>query len=103
MFIAKYDSDSRIRYDCGSKNIFLCNGLLLYCFYFLRINAIFSFVGAVLIRGCCLFKSLFYDCNAQLMHYGNCNAEPTIIRRVLRDNLQNNCYWNLDNKPENVK
>ena len=24
--IVKYDSDSRIRYDSGSKNIFLCNG-----------------------------------------------------------------------------
>ena len=34
------------------------------------------------------------------MHYGNCNAEPTIIRRVLRENLQSNCYWNLDDKPE---
>ena len=37
------------------------------------------------------------------MHYDNCNAEPTIIRGVLRDNLQNNCYCNLDDKPENVK
>ena len=37
------------------------------------------------------------------MHYGNSNAEPTIIRRVLRDNLQNNCYWNFDDKPEIVK
>ena len=36
------------------------------------------------------------------MHYGNWNAEPTIIRRVLRETLQNNCYCNLDDKPENV-
>ena len=36
------------------------------------------------------------------MHYGNCNAEPTIIRSVLRENLQNNCYYNLDDKPGNV-
>ena len=36
------------------------------------------------------------------MHYGNCNAEPTIIRKVLGDNLQNSCYYNLDDKPENV-
>ena len=34
--------------------------------------------------------------------YGNCNAEPTIIRRVLRENLQNNGYCSLDDKPENV-
>ena len=60
------------------------------------ISAIFCFVGAVLIRRCWLFKSLFYECNAWLIHYGNCNAEPTIIRRVLRDNLQNNCSCNLD-------
>ena len=51
-------------------------------FYFLRISAIFCFVAAVLI-------SLF-------------NAEPSIIWRVLRENLQNNCYLNLDEKPENV-
>ena len=25
-----------------------------------------------------------------------------IIRRVLRENLQNNCYYNLNDKPENV-
>ena len=37
------------------------------------------------------------------MHYGNCNAEPTIIRRVLRDNLENNCHCNLNDKPENTK
>ena len=37
------------------------------------------------------------------MHYGNCNAEPTIIRRVLRDNLENNCHCNLDDKTENTK
>ena len=36
------------------------------------------------------------------MHYGNCNAEPTIIRRVLRENVENNCYCNLDEKPGNV-
>ena len=36
------------------------------------------------------------------MHYGNFNAEPTIIRSVLRENLQNNCYCNLDDKAENV-
>ena len=34
------------------------------------------------------------------MHYRNCNAEPTIIKMVLRDILQNNCYCNLDNKPK---
>ena len=37
------------------------------------------------------------------MHYGDCNAEPTINRGVLRDNLKNICYCNLDDKPENVK
>ena len=36
------------------------------------------------------------------MHCGKCNAEPIIIRRVLRENLQNSCYCNLDDKPENV-
>ena len=36
------------------------------------------------------------------MHYGNFNAEPIIIRSVLRENLQNNCYCNLDDKEENV-
>ena len=36
------------------------------------------------------------------MHYGKCNAEPIIIRRVLRENLQNSCYCNIDDKPENV-
>ena len=36
----------------------------IYSFYLLRKIAIFFFVGAVLIRGCCLFKSLFYECNA---------------------------------------
>ena len=32
-----------------------------------------------------------------------CNAEPTIIRRVITNILQNNCYCNLDDKPENVQ
>ena len=68
---------------------------LLSCFYFLRISAIFSFVGAVLI-------SLFYECNAYMMHHCHCNTEPTIIRRVLRENQQNNCYCNLDDKSENI-
>ena len=36
------------------------------------------------------------------MHYGNCNGEATIIRRVLRENLQNNRYYNPDDKPGNV-
>ena len=35
--------------------------------------------------------------------HGHCNAEPTIIRRVLRENLENNCHRNLDDKPENTK
>ena len=55
------------------------NYILLSRFYFLRISTIFCFVGAVLI-------SLFYECDAYLMHYGNCNAESTIIRSVLREN-----------------
>ena len=37
-----------------------------------------------------------------VMLYSNCIAEPTIIRRVLRDILQNNGYCNLDNESENV-
>ena len=37
-----------------------------------------------------------------MTHYDNCNAEPTIIRRVLRENVENNCYCNLDEKPGNV-
>ena len=40
-----------------------CVITLLACFCLLRISATFSFVGTVLIRGCCLFKSLFYECN----------------------------------------
>ena len=36
------------------------------------------------------------------MLYGNCNAEPTIIRSVLRENLENNSYCNLDDKTENI-
>ena len=36
------------------------------------------------------------------MHDGNCNAEPAIIRRVLRENLQNNYYCNLDDRSENI-
>ena len=35
--------------------------------------------------------------------HGHCNAEPTIIRRVLRENLENNCHRDLDDKPENTK
>ena len=40
------------------------------------------------------------------MHYGNFNMKQTLegllIRRVLRDILQNNSYCNPDNKPEYV-
>ena len=56
------------------------------------------------IRGRCLFKSLLYECDVKLMHYGlrHSNGEPTIIRRVLGDILQNNSYCNLDEKSENV-
>ena len=40
-----------------------CAITLLACFCLLRISATFSFVGTVLIRGFCLFKSLSYECN----------------------------------------
>ena len=40
-------------YSCVMGNYFI-----VFTFW-----AIFFVVDAVLIRGCCLFKSLFYECN----------------------------------------
>ena len=62
--IVKHDSDRRIRYDYDSKiySIIMCN-YVNASFYLLRISAVFCYVVAVLIRECCLFKSLFYESN----------------------------------------
>ena len=53
-------------------------------FYLLQISAAFCYLVPALIQERCLSKSLIYECDVYLMHYGNFNAEPTIIRRVLK-------------------
>ena len=87
--IVKHDSDRRIQYDCESKiySIIMCD-YFNALFYLLRVGAVFCCAAAALIRERCLSKSLFYECSVSLMHYSSCNAEPTIIRRVIRDSAK---------------